>query len=107
MGIYLYIDKHNSSYFSGHPTCLQYSKDLTARVMKETWQCIECKVCNLCKEQGDPVRKIVSQFLIPHPLSSLICDFEYRKILTDPGFIFPVVILKSEVSVNMNTSDYQ
>eukprot|EP00794_Sanderia_malayensis_P012840 gene12840-14160_t len=38
---------------SGHPSCLQYSRELTQRVSKEDWQCIECKICNLCKDQGD------------------------------------------------------
>ncbi|XP_057314256.1 histone acetyltransferase KAT6A-like [Hydractinia symbiolongicarpus] len=38
---------------SGHPTCMQYSRDLTARVREEPWQCMECKKCNICKEQGE------------------------------------------------------
>eukprot|EP00795_Rhopilema_esculentum_P005106 gene5106-225_t len=38
---------------SGHPSCLQYSKELTQRVSKEPWQCIECKICTNCQEQGD------------------------------------------------------
>lgn len=39
----------------GHPSCLQYSKELTQRVSKEPWQCIECKICTKCQDQGDPV----------------------------------------------------
>lgn len=38
---------------SGHPSCMQYSKELTARVREEPWQCMECKKCNICKEIGE------------------------------------------------------
>jgi len=38
---------------SGHPSCMQYSKELTARVREEAWQCMECKKCNICKDQGE------------------------------------------------------
>jgi len=38
---------------SGHPSCMQYSKELTARVRLEPWQCMECKKCHICKVIGD------------------------------------------------------
>ena len=40
---------------SGHPTCMQYSKELTVRVQQEAWHCMECKKCNVCKDQGEAV----------------------------------------------------
>ncbi|XP_022251988.1 histone acetyltransferase KAT6A-like isoform X2 [Limulus polyphemus] len=33
---------------SGHPNCLKYSPELTARVQNTRWQCIECKTCKVC-----------------------------------------------------------
>ncbi|XP_059808473.1 zinc finger protein DPF3-like isoform X1 [Hypanus sabinus] len=33
---------------SGHPTCLQFTVNMTAAVKTYHWQCIECKSCSLC-----------------------------------------------------------
>ena len=33
---------------SGHPTCLQFTKNMLISVKKYPWQCIECKTCTLC-----------------------------------------------------------
>ncbi|WAQ95195.1 DPF3-like protein [Mya arenaria] len=33
---------------SGHPTCLQFTANMTVSVKKYPWQCIECKSCGLC-----------------------------------------------------------
>lgn len=38
---------------SGHPSCMQYSKELTVRVREEPWQCMECKKCHICKDIGE------------------------------------------------------
>jgi len=43
--------------FLGHPSCLKYSPELTARIKQEPWQCIECKVCSVCQDAGNAVRK--------------------------------------------------
>ncbi|XP_028851864.1 histone acetyltransferase KAT6A isoform X2 [Denticeps clupeoides] len=37
---------------SGHPSCLKFSPELTARVKALWWQCIECKTCSNCQDQG-------------------------------------------------------
>ncbi|XP_060712677.1 histone acetyltransferase KAT6A-like isoform X2 [Hemiscyllium ocellatum] len=37
---------------SGHPSCLKFSPELTARVKALRWQCIECKTCSTCRDQG-------------------------------------------------------
>uniref|UniRef100_A0A8C4X2M8 Histone acetyltransferase n=1 Tax=Erpetoichthys calabaricus TaxID=27687 RepID=A0A8C4X2M8_ERPCA len=37
---------------SGHPSCLKFSSELTARVKALRWQCIECKTCSSCQDQG-------------------------------------------------------
>ncbi|XP_076366920.1 zinc finger protein DPF3-like isoform X2 [Tachypleus tridentatus] len=33
---------------SAHPTCLQFTPNMTASVKQYRWQCIECKSCGLC-----------------------------------------------------------
>ena len=33
---------------SGHPSCLQYSKELVMRIRAEPWLCLECKKCIVC-----------------------------------------------------------
>uniref|UniRef100_A0A4X2KVU3 PHD-type domain-containing protein n=1 Tax=Vombatus ursinus TaxID=29139 RepID=A0A4X2KVU3_VOMUR len=33
---------------SGHPTCLQFTLNMTEAVKTYKWQCIECKSCILC-----------------------------------------------------------
>ncbi|XP_069065049.1 zinc finger protein DPF3 isoform X2 [Pleurodeles waltl] len=33
---------------SGHPTCLQFTANMTEAVKTYEWQCIECKSCSLC-----------------------------------------------------------
>ncbi|XP_062874327.1 histone acetyltransferase KAT6A [Trichomycterus rosablanca] len=37
---------------SGHPSCLKFCPELTARVKALWWQCIECKTCSSCQDQG-------------------------------------------------------
>ncbi|XP_069473765.1 histone acetyltransferase KAT6A [Ambystoma mexicanum] len=37
---------------SGHPSCLKFSSELTVRVKALRWQCIECKTCSTCRDQG-------------------------------------------------------
>ncbi|XP_061160736.1 histone acetyltransferase KAT6B isoform X3 [Syngnathus typhle] len=37
---------------SGHPSCLKFSPELTSRVKRLRWQCIECKTCSSCRIQG-------------------------------------------------------
>ncbi|XP_028398765.1 zinc finger protein ubi-d4 A-like isoform X2 [Dendronephthya gigantea] len=32
----------------GHPSCLQFTAKLTAKVKQYRWQCIECKSCTFC-----------------------------------------------------------
>ena len=31
-----------------HPGCLHYPEDLTDRIYKQSWQCIDCKTCFIC-----------------------------------------------------------
>lgn len=68
---------------TGHPSCLKFSPELTARVKALWWQCIECKTCSSCQDQGknavsggtnmadwQPDRR--------HPLSALLFTFSVR-----------------------------
>jgi len=32
----------------GHPTCLQFTRNMKLSVKKYPWQCMECKTCTLC-----------------------------------------------------------
>ncbi|XP_019644687.1 PREDICTED: histone acetyltransferase KAT6B-like isoform X2 [Branchiostoma belcheri] len=38
---------------SGHPSCLKYSPQLTAKVRSMRWQCIDCKTCTSCENKND------------------------------------------------------
>ncbi|GAB6028554.1 Histone acetyltransferase kat6b, variant 2 [Chamberlinius hualienensis] len=42
---------------SGHPSCLKYTPEVTVKLRKVKWQCIECKTCILCgkKEPTDTI----------------------------------------------------
>ena len=72
---------------SGHPSCMQYSKELTIRVQEEDWQCVECKKCHICKEQGNAANLLfcdacdkgyhmecVTPPMDDMPMGSWICD---------------------------------
>lgn len=37
---------------AGHPSCLKFSPELSVRVQALWWQCIECKTCSSCQDQG-------------------------------------------------------
>lgn len=37
---------------AGHPSCLKFSPELSVRVKALWWQCIECKTCSSCQDQG-------------------------------------------------------
>ncbi|KAK7806682.1 hypothetical protein U0070_026178 [Myodes glareolus] len=39
---------HGGHQFAGHPTCLQFTLNMTEAVKTYKWQCIECKSCILC-----------------------------------------------------------
>lgn len=36
-----------------HPKCLNYPEELTDRIYKQAWQCIECKLCIVCVQPGN------------------------------------------------------
>lgn len=37
-----------------HLSCMNYSPELALRAQQFPWQCINCKVCNVCQESGSP-----------------------------------------------------
>jgi hypothetical protein len=46
-------------YFADHPSCLDYTKDHAAHVMETgTWQCTDCKACQVCQGQCSEVCKM-------------------------------------------------
>ncbi|KAL1485315.1 hypothetical protein MTO96_032032 [Rhipicephalus appendiculatus] len=40
---------------SAHPSCLQFTPNMTVSVKKYRWQCIECKSCGLCGTSDNDV----------------------------------------------------
>lgn len=44
----------------GHPSCLQFTVNMTAAVRTYRWQCIECKSCSLCGTSENDVRELPS-----------------------------------------------
>ncbi|ROL49958.1 Zinc finger protein neuro-d4 [Anabarilius grahami] len=47
---------------SGHPSCLQFTVNMTAAVRTYRWQCIECKSCSLCgTSENDRVSYVLSK----------------------------------------------
>lgn len=51
----------------GHPSCLKFSPELTLRVKALRWQCIECKTCSSCRDQGkNAVSVLASQCVGVH-----------------------------------------
>ncbi|KAB0390847.1 hypothetical protein E2I00_001085 [Balaenoptera physalus] len=41
-------ERRQRSERTGHPSCLQFTVNMTAAVRTYRWQCIECKSCSLC-----------------------------------------------------------
>lgn len=37
-----------------HPSCMDYSEELSFRARKGLWQCIDCKTCIICQDATDP-----------------------------------------------------
>ncbi|ESO92574.1 hypothetical protein LOTGIDRAFT_120412, partial [Lottia gigantea] len=37
-----------------HPSCMDYSEELSRRACQSQWQCIDCKTCYMCDESGEP-----------------------------------------------------
>ncbi|XP_056652154.1 zinc finger protein neuro-d4 isoform X4 [Monodelphis domestica] len=51
---------------SGHPSCLQFTVNMTAAVRTYRWQCIECKSCSLCgTSENDGLRRPPSRVPLP------------------------------------------
>ena len=49
-------------YPPGHPTCLQFTDNMTISVKKYPWQCIECKSCGLCGTSENDVSITVKTY---------------------------------------------
>ena len=52
---------YNNEYtfiFSVHPSCMDYSEELTRKIMSMPWQCTNCKTCFFCKQANDDVSSI-------------------------------------------------
>ena len=54
--------------FSGHPSCLKFSPELTDVVKQLRWQCIECKTCSFCQKSGREVRLKVKTYFYLHKI---------------------------------------
>lgn len=52
---------------SGHPSCLQFSSELTATVKTYAWLCLECKGCTVCQRTDDEVRATAASGALCRP----------------------------------------
>uniref|UniRef100_A0A4W3KEI2 Zinc finger protein DPF3 n=1 Tax=Callorhinchus milii TaxID=7868 RepID=A0A4W3KEI2_CALMI len=57
---------------SGHPTCLQFTINMTAAVKTYHWQCIECKSCSLCGTSENDVSLLLGSCPPPASLKQRI-----------------------------------
>uniref|UniRef100_A0A2C9K538 histone acetyltransferase n=1 Tax=Biomphalaria glabrata TaxID=6526 RepID=A0A2C9K538_BIOGL len=64
---------------SGHPSCLKFSSELTAKVRKLRWQCINCKKCSFCGKSGKEDDMLFCDF----------CDRGFHMACCDPPIIKP------------------
>lgn len=62
----------------GHPTCLQFTANMTEAVKTYQWQCIECKSCSLCGTSENDV----SLSLLSTP-KLVICNNELQTNVHD------------------------
>ncbi|XP_073779252.1 zinc finger protein neuro-d4 isoform X1 [Danio rerio] len=60
---------------SGHPSCLQFTVNMTAAVRTYRWQCIECKSCSLCGTSENDVSQLneAMLFLSVHCVCVVLC----------------------------------
>ncbi|XP_052067567.1 histone acetyltransferase KAT6B-like [Mytilus californianus] len=42
-----------------HPSCMGYNPVLAKRALRGPWQCIDCKICIVCEDAGDPDMMLV------------------------------------------------
>ncbi|VDI61038.1 Hypothetical predicted protein [Mytilus galloprovincialis] len=42
-----------------HPSCMGYNPVLAKRALRGPWQCIDCKICIVCTDAGDPDTMLV------------------------------------------------
>ncbi|CAL1543258.1 unnamed protein product [Lymnaea stagnalis] len=64
---------------SGHPSCLKFSEELTAKVRKLRWQCINCKKCSFCGKSGKEDDMLFCDF----------CDRGFHMACCDPPITKP------------------
>uniref|UniRef100_A0A8C9VTC8 Double PHD fingers 1 n=1 Tax=Scleropages formosus TaxID=113540 RepID=A0A8C9VTC8_SCLFO len=71
---------------SGHPSCLQFTVNMTAAVRTYRWQCIECKSCSLCgtSENDVSVAGLPDQLLFCDD-----CDRGYHMYCLSPPMAEP------------------
>ncbi|KAJ8777568.1 hypothetical protein J1605_014458 [Eschrichtius robustus] len=77
---------------SGHPSCLQFTVNMTAAVRTYRWQCIECKSCSLCgtseNDQGFAKMTFSEPFVLQGTTSSGPFDLAPAPA-PHPGFWYP------------------
>ena len=52
---------HGNGAFAGHATCLELTPDMVAAVKTYPWQCVECRVCDVCDSPEREVRMCSAQ----------------------------------------------
>ncbi|XP_043935643.1 zinc finger protein neuro-d4 isoform X2 [Protopterus annectens] len=69
---------------SGHPSCLQFTVNMTTAVRTYRWQCIECKSCSLCGTSENDVSNQEDQLLFCDD-----CDRGYHMYCLSPPMAEP------------------
>ncbi|XP_077416623.1 histone acetyltransferase KAT6A isoform X2 [Vanacampus margaritifer] len=70
---------------SGHPSCLKFSPELTVRVKALWWQCIECKTCSSCQDQGKNADNMLFCDSCDRGFHMECCDPPLTRMPKDPG----------------------
>nr|XP_020834473.1 zinc finger protein neuro-d4 isoform X2 [Phascolarctos cinereus] len=69
---------------SGHPSCLQFTVNMTAAVRTYRWQCIECKSCSLCgTSENDGLRRPPSRVPMPPGASRMGLTLQDQLLFCD------------------------
>nr|XP_020834509.1 zinc finger protein neuro-d4 isoform X10 [Phascolarctos cinereus] len=75
---------HRKNNHKRHPSCLQFTVNMTAAVRTYRWQCIECKSCSLCgTSENDGLRRPPSRVPMPPGASRMGLTLQDQLLFCD------------------------
>lgn len=92
-----------------HPTCLQFTPNMTASVKKYRWQCIECKSCGICGTSDNDVSTYI--FLCTYNINSScnVSPWHFQMDIVPYLLFFMAITLSclffSDVTQNIDASN--